>query len=79
MIYYPLSILIMAGIYDVMIISTPEDIVAYQRLLEDGSRFGINLKYKVQEQPKGLAEAFVLGADFIRKDPVCLILGIRFF
>ena len=79
MIYYPLSILIMAGIYDVMIISTPEDIVAYQRLLEDGSRFGINLKYKVQEQPKGLAEAFVLGADFIRKDPVCLILGDNIF
>ena len=79
MIYYPLSILIMAGIHDVMIISTPEDIVAYQRLLEDGSRFGINLKYKVQEQPKGLAEAFVLGADFIRKDPVCLILGDNIF
>jgi glucose-1-phosphate thymidylyltransferase len=69
----------MAGIYEVMIISTPEDIGAYQRLLGDGSRFGIYLQYKVQEQPKGLAEAFILGADFIREDPVCLILGDNIF
>jgi len=79
MIYYPLSILIMAGIHEVMIVSTPDDIGAYQRLLGDGSRIGINLQYKVQEQPKGLAEAFILGADFIRKDPVCLILGDNIF
>jgi len=79
MIYYPLSVLIMAGIYEVMIISSPEDIGAYQRLLGDGSCLGINLQYKVQKQPKGLAEAFILGADFIRKDPVCLILGDNIF
>ena len=79
MVYYPLSVLIMAGIHEVMIISTPEDIGAYQRLLGDGSRFGIYLQYKVQEQPNGLAEAFILGADFIRKDPVCLILGDNIF
>jgi glucose-1-phosphate thymidylyltransferase len=69
----------MAGIHEVMIISTPEDIGAYQRLMGDGSRFGINLQYKVQQQPKGLVEAFILGADFIRKDPVCLILGDNIF
>ncbi len=79
MIYYPLSVLIMAGIYEVMIISSPEDIGAYQRLLGDGSPLGINLQYKVQKQPKGLAEAFILGADFIKKDPVCLILGDNIF
>tara|TARA_B100001063_G_C16622680_1_gene481552 strand:- start:174 stop:923 length:750 start_codon:yes stop_codon:yes gene_type:complete len=69
----------MAGIYEVMIISSPEDIGAYQRLLGDGSPLGINLQYKVQKQPKGLAEAFILGADFIKKDPVCLILGDNIF
>ena len=79
MIYYPLSVLMMAGIYEVMIISTPEDIRSYQMLLGDGTRFGISLHYKVQNEPKGLAEAFILGADFISEDPVCLILGDNIF
>ena len=79
MVYYPLSILILAGIREVMIISTPEDIYAYQRLLGDGSRFGISLQYKIQEQPKGIAEAFILGENFIGNDPVCLILGDNIF
>src|SRR6202451_3529583 len=65
MIYYPLSTLVMAGIRDVLIITTPEDQAAFQRLLGDGSQFGINLEYTVQPKPEGLAQAFVLGADFI--------------
>ena len=79
MIYYPLSVLMMAGIYEVMIISTQEDIGAYKMLLGDGTRLGINLNYKVQKEPKGLAEAFILGADFIKEDPVCLVLGDNIF
>ena len=79
MVYYPLSVLIFAGIREIMIISTPHDIEVYERLLGDGSRFGTSFYYKVQEEPKGLAEAFLLGEDFIGEDPVCLILGDNIF
>lgn len=79
MVYYPLSVLMLAGIREVLVISTPEDISQYQRLLGDGSQWGITLQYKVQPEPKGLAEAFVLGEDFIGEDPVCLILGDNIF
>ena len=79
MIYYPLSVLILAGIREVMIISTPKDIEGYKRLLGDGRRFGISLQYKIQGKPNGLAEAFLLGENFIGKDPVCLILGDNIF
>ncbi len=79
MVYYPLSVLILAGIRKVMIISTPQDIRGYERLLGDGSRFGIRLQYKIQQEPNGLSEAFLLGEDFIGEDPVCLILGDNIF
>ena len=79
MVYYPISVLIMAGIHEILLISTPEDIGAYKRLLGDGSRFGISLQYKIQEQPKGIAEAFILGENFIEDDSVCLILGDNIF
>ena len=79
MVYYPLSVLMLAGIREVLVISTPEDISQYERLLGDGSHWGITLQYKVQPLPKGLAEAFVLGEDFIGEDPVCLILGDNIF
>ena len=79
MIYYPLSTLLLAGIREILIISTPDDIGAYERLLGDGSQWGIKLEYKIQEQPRGLAEAFLLGDDFIGDDPVCLILGDNIF
>ncbi|MGI6162142.1 MAG: glucose-1-phosphate thymidylyltransferase RfbA [Christensenellales bacterium] len=79
MIYYPLSILMLAGISDILIISTPEDIDQYTRLLGDGSRLGMRFSYKVQEQPRGLADAFILGEDFIGDDSVCLILGDNIF
>lgn len=79
LIYYPLSVLLLAGIREIMIISTPVDIGDYQRLLGDGSRIGVSFIYKVQEQPKGLAEAFILGEDFIGDDSVCLILGDNVF
>jgi glucose-1-phosphate thymidylyltransferase len=79
MVYYPLSVLLLAGIREVLLISTPKDINQYKSLLGDGSKFGITLKYKIQEQPRGLAEAFILGKDFIGKDPVCLILGDNIF
>jgi len=79
MIYYPLSTLVMAGIRDILIITTPEDQAAFQRLLGDGSQFGINLEYTVQERPEGLAQAFVLGADFIGDDRVALVLGDNIF
>lgn len=79
MIYYPLSMLMLAGIRDILIISTPRDVPVYQELLGDGSRLGIKLTYIVQEQANGLAEAFILGADFIGKDNVCLILGDNVF
>ena len=79
MIYYPLSTLMLAGIRDVLIITTPADQEQFQRLLGDGSRFGIDLEYKVQPSPDGLAQAFILGADFIGNDPVALVLGDNIF
>jgi glucose-1-phosphate thymidylyltransferase len=79
MIYYPLSTLVMAGIRDILIITTPEDQAAFQRLLGDGSQFGINLEYTVQPRPEGLAQAFVLGADFIGSERVALVLGDNIF
>lgn len=79
LIYYPLSVLLLAGIREILIISTPIDISDYERLLGDGSRIGVSLSYKVQEQPRGLAEAFILGEEFIGDDSVCLILGDNVF
>ena len=79
MIYYPLSILMMAGIRDVLIISTPHDLPNFERLLGDGSRLGCNFEYAVQEVPNGLAQAFVIGADFIGNDKVSLVLGDNIF
>lgn len=79
MIYYPLSTLMLAGIRDILIITTPADQEQFQRLLGDGSRFGINLEYKIQPSPDGLAQAFILGADFIGNDPVALVLGDNIF
>ena len=79
MIYYPLSVLMLAGIREVLIISTPEDTPVYRELLGDGSRLGMRLEYKVQQAPRGLAEAFILGEEFIGGDPVCLILGDNIF
>lgn len=75
MIYYPLSTLMLAGIKDILVISTPEYLGLFEELLGDGSDFGITLSYKAQEQPNGLAEAFILGKEFIGGDSVCLILG----
>ena len=79
MIYYPLSVLMLAGIREVLIISTPEDLPNYKALLGDGKRLGMRFEYKIQEQPRGLAEAFILGEEFIDGDSVCLILGDNIF
>ena len=79
MIYYPLSTLMLAGIRDILVIATPQDAPAFQRLLGDGAQFGINITYTVQERPDGLAQAFVLGADHIGNGPVALILGDNIF
>ena len=79
MIYYPLSTLMLAGIKDILIISTPEDISKYELLLEDGSKLGMNFSYKIQPTPDGLAQAFILGEKFIGNDNVCLILGDNVF
>ncbi|MPY24942.1 glucose-1-phosphate thymidylyltransferase RfbA [Shewanella psychropiezotolerans] len=79
MIYYPLSVLMLAGIREVLIITTPEDKDSFQRLLGDGSRFGIDLSYAVQPEPEGVAQAFIIGADFIGSDSVCLVLGDNIF
>lgn len=79
MVYYPLSTLMLAGIQDILIISTPHDLPNFEKLLGDGSQFGIHLSYKVQLEPNGLAQAFVLGEEFIGNDSVCLILGDNIF
>jgi glucose-1-phosphate thymidylyltransferase len=79
MIYYPLSVLMLAGIRDILVISTPEDIGGYKRLLADGSEFGINITYAEQPSPDGLAQAFLIGEDFIGEDSVCLVLGDNIF
>jgi glucose-1-phosphate thymidylyltransferase len=79
MVYYPMSILMSAGIRRVLLISTPTDLPAYQRLLEDGSQFGIQIQYAEQKAPNGLAEAFLIGEEFIGQDPVCLMLGDNIF
>lgn len=79
MIYYPLSVLMLAGINDILIISTPEDIDGYKRLLSDGSQLGIKISYAVQPSPDGLAQAFIIGEDFIGDDSVCLVLGDNIF
>jgi glucose-1-phosphate thymidylyltransferase len=79
LIYYPLSVLILASIREILIISTPEDTPVYERLLGDGSRLGLEFSYKVQETPRGIADAFILGEAFIGEDSVCLILGDNVF
>lgn len=79
LIYYPLSVLLLAGIREVLVISTPEDTPNYEKLLGDGSRLGIHIEYKIQDKPRGLADAFILGADFIGNDSVCLVLGDNVF
>lgn len=79
MVYYPLSTLMMAGIREILVITTPEDVDQFRRLLGDGSRWGIELSYAVQPRPEGLAQAFVIGADFIGEDSVALVLGDNIF
>jgi glucose-1-phosphate thymidylyltransferase len=79
MVYYPLSVLLFAGIREILLISTPQDIEQYQRLLGNGSQWGITIIYKIQNKPNGLAAAFLLGEEFIGQDPVCLILGDNIF
>lgn len=79
MIYYPLSTLLLAGIRDILIISTPHDLPQFQKLLQDGSQFGINFTYQEQPKPEGLAQAFLIGANFIRDEAVSLILGDNLF
>ncbi|MDA0153898.1 glucose-1-phosphate thymidylyltransferase RfbA [Vibrio sp. Makdt] len=79
MVFYPISTLMLAGIRDILIITTPEDSAGFQRLLGDGADFGVNLKYEVQPSPDGLAQAFIIGEDFIGDDSVCLVLGDNIF
>lgn len=79
LIYYPLSTLMLAGIRDVLIISTPQDLPRFEPLFGDGSKLGMNISYKVQEHPRGLADAFIVGKDFIGQDSVCLVLGDNIF
>lgn len=79
MIYYPLSVLLMSGIRDILIISTPRDIKLYEELLGDGSKIGVHIEYKIQEKASGIGEAFILGEEFIGDDNVCLVLGDNIF
>ena len=79
MIYYPMSVLMLAGIRDILIISTPRDIVNFKELFKDGSEYGLNIEYAIQEQPNGLAEAFIIGEKFIGNDNVAMILGDNIF
>lgn len=79
LIYYPLSVLLLVGIREILVISTPEDTPNYEKLLGDGSRIGIHIEYAVQDKPRGLADAFIIGADFIGNDSVCLVLGDNVF
>ena len=79
MIFYPLSTLMLSGIREILIISTPHDIKNYEILLGNGSNYGLDIKYKIQKEPRGLAEAFIIGEDFIKNDDVCLILGDNIF
>src|SRR5580700_2533865 len=78
-VYYPLSVLMLAGIRDILIISTPRDLPVIEELLGDGSQLGLSFTYKVQPNPGGIAQAFLIGADFIDDSPVCLILGVNIF
>ena len=79
MIYYPMSVLMLAGIKDILIISTPRDIINFKELFKDGSEFGLNIEYAIQEEPRGLAEAFIIGEEFIGNDNVAMILGDNIF
>lgn len=79
LVYYPISVLLLAGIREILIISTPEDIGSYEALLGDGSSLGVEFSYKVQDKPRGLADAFILGEEFIGDDSVCLVLGDNIF
>ena len=79
MVYYPISVLMLANIKEILIITTPEDIESYQRLLGDGCQFGVQFSYKIQPKPEGLAQAFMLGKEFIGNDSVCLVLGDNIF